>query len=44
MGNSNTKDEDIIIQKISGKLSSKEDDEFIENISKKLYSILELEL
>lgn len=39
-----SKDEDIIIEKISGKLSSSEDDEFIEKLSKKLYAILELEL
>ena len=40
-----SKDEDIIIEKISGKLSSmEENDEFIEKLSKKLYAILELEL
>jgi hypothetical protein len=40
-----SKDEDIIIEKISGKLiSMEENDEFIEKLSKKLYSILELEL
>lgn len=39
-----SKDEDIIIEKISGKLNEKEDDEFIEKLSKKLYAILELEL
>ncbi len=37
-------DEDIIIEKISGRLIEKEDDEFIEKLSKKLYEILELEL
>jgi hypothetical protein len=40
-----SKDEDIIIEKISEKLSSmEENDEFIEKLSKKLYAILELEL
>ena len=39
-----SKDEDIIIEKISGRLIEKEDDEFIEKLSKKLYAILELEL
>ncbi len=40
-----SKDEDIIIEKISGRLNEKEeDDEFIEKLSKKLYEILELEL
>jgi hypothetical protein len=40
-----SKDEDIIIEKISGKLSSmEENDEFIEKLSKKIYAILELEL
>ena len=40
-----SKDEDIIIQKISGRLNeSEENDEFIEKLSKKLYEILELEL
>ena len=40
-----SKDEDIIIEKISGKLNEiEENDEFIEKLSKKLYKILELEL
>lgn len=40
-----SKDEDIIIEKISGKLNEhEENDEFIEKLSKKLYEILELEL
>lgn len=40
-----TKDEDIIIEKISGRLNEKEEnEEFIEKLSKKLYEILELEL
>lgn len=40
-----SKDEDIIIEKISGKLNEhEENDEFIEKLSKKLYDILELEL
>lgn len=40
-----SKDEDIIIEKISGKLNhNEENDEFIEKLSKKLYEILELEL
>ena len=39
-----SKNEDIIIEKISGMLNEKEDDEFIEKLSKKLYEILELEL
>ena len=40
-----SKDEDIIIQKISGRLNEKEENhEFIEKLSKKLYEILELEL
>ena len=39
-----SKDEDIIIEKISGRLNNREDDEFIEKLSKKLYDILELEL
>ena len=40
-----SKDEDIFIEKISGRLNEREeDDEFIEKLSKKLYEILELEL
>jgi hypothetical protein len=40
-----SKDEDIIIEKISGKLNSiEENDEFIDKLSNKLYNILELEL
>jgi hypothetical protein len=40
-----SKDEDIIIEKISGKLNENEENaEFIEKLSKKLYEILELEL
>jgi hypothetical protein len=44
MTETKSKDEDIIIEKISGKLIEKEDHEFIEKLSKKLYEILELEL
>ena len=44
METTESKDEDIIIEKISGRLIEKEDDEFIEKLSKKLYEILELEL
>lgn len=45
METTESKDEDIIIEKISGRLNEKEeDDEFIEKLSKKLYEILELEL
>ena len=40
-----SKEEDGIIEKISGRLNDKEEnDEFIEKLSKKLYDILELEL
>lgn len=40
-----SKDEDIIIEKISEKLNhNEENDEFIEKLSKRLYEILELEL
>jgi len=40
-----SKDEDIIIEKISGRLiENEENQEFIEKLSKKLYKILELEL
>ena len=40
-----SKEEDIIIEKISGRLNeNEEDNEFIEKLSKKLYEILELEL
>jgi hypothetical protein len=40
-----SKDEDIIIEKISGRLNeNEENDEFIEKLSKRLYDILELEL
>jgi hypothetical protein len=40
-----SKDEDIIIEKISGRLiENEENQEFIEKLSKKLYEILELEL
>jgi len=40
-----SKDEDIIIEKISGRLNeNEENDEFIEKLSKRLYEILELEL
>jgi len=45
METTESKDEDIIIEKISGRLNEKEEDnEFIEKLSKKLYEILELEL
>ena len=45
METTESKDEDIIIEKISGRLNEREeDDEFIEKLSKKLYEILELEL
>lgn len=45
METTESKDEDIIIQKISGRLNEKEENhEFIEKLSKKLYEILELEL
>jgi GR25 family glycosyltransferase involved in LPS biosynthesis len=40
-----SKEEDVIIEKISGRLNeNEEDNEFIEKLSKKLYEILELEL
>ena len=40
-----SRDEDIIIEKISGRLNdNEENEEFIEKLSKKLYEILELEL
>ena len=40
-----SKDEDVIIEKISERLNeNEENDEFIEKLSKKLYEILELEL
>jgi len=45
METTESKDEDIIIEKISGRLNeNEENDEFIEKLSKKLYEILELEL
>jgi hypothetical protein len=45
METTESKDEDILIEKISGRLNEREeDDEFIEKLSKKLYEILELEL
>jgi hypothetical protein len=40
-----SKEEDVIIEKISGRLNeNEEDNKFIEKLSKKLYEILELEL
>jgi len=45
IGTAESKDEDIIIEKISEKLNEhEENDEFIEKLSKRLYDILELEL
>ena len=45
IGTTESKDEDVIIEKISERLNeNEENNEFIEKLSKKLYEILELEL